>query len=114
MTNPIAALIAQARHALVGGAEGVNPSASFALGGWEYALIPLGIIAVVFVARRRRVPPRGAADLREPLSAAQNACARAAAAAALSAAAIASRSTSFGVATSTRKRSSASIRRSHA
>lgn len=48
MTNPIAALIAQARHALVGGAEGVNPSASFALGGWEYALIPLGIIAVVF------------------------------------------------------------------
>ncbi len=48
MTNPIAALIAQARHALVGGAEGVNPSAAFALGGWEYALIPLGIILVVF------------------------------------------------------------------
>ncbi len=48
MTNPIAALIAQARHALVGGYEGVNPSASFALGGWEYALIPLGIILVVF------------------------------------------------------------------
>ncbi len=48
MTNPIAALIAQARHALVGGAEGVNPSASFALGGWEYALIPLGIIFAVF------------------------------------------------------------------
>jgi ABC-2 type transport system permease protein len=49
MTNPIAALIAQARHALVGGHEGVNPSAAFALGGWEYALIPLGIILVVFV-----------------------------------------------------------------
>jgi ABC-2 type transport system permease protein len=49
MTNPIAALIAQARHALVGGPEGVNPSAAFALGGWEYALIPLGIILVVFV-----------------------------------------------------------------
>jgi ABC-2 type transport system permease protein len=49
MTNPIAALIAQARHALVGGAEGANPSAAFALGGWEYALIPLGIILVVFV-----------------------------------------------------------------
>jgi len=49
MTNPIAALIAQARHALVGGGEGVNPSAAFALGGWEYAMIPLGIIAVVFV-----------------------------------------------------------------
>jgi ABC-2 type transport system permease protein len=48
MTNPVAALIAQARHALVGGGEGVNPSASFALGGWEYALIPLGIILVVF------------------------------------------------------------------
>jgi ABC-2 type transport system permease protein len=48
MTNPVAALIAQARHALVGGGEGVNPSAAFALGGWEYALIPLGIILVVF------------------------------------------------------------------
>jgi len=48
MTNPIAALIAQARHALVGGGEGVNPSAAFALGGWEFALIPLGIILVVF------------------------------------------------------------------
>ncbi len=48
MSNPIAALIAQARHALVGGHEGVNPSAAFALGGWEYALIPLGIILVVF------------------------------------------------------------------
>ena len=49
MSNPIAALIAQARHALVGGAEGVNPSAAFALGGWQYALIPLGIIVAVFV-----------------------------------------------------------------
>ncbi len=49
MTNPVAALIAQARHALVGGHEGVNPSAAFALGGWEYTLIPLGIILVVFV-----------------------------------------------------------------
>jgi ABC-2 type transport system permease protein len=48
MTSPIAALIAQARHALVGGPEGVNPSAALALGGWEYVLIPLGIIAVVF------------------------------------------------------------------
>ena len=48
MTNPIAAVIAQARHALVGGHEGVNPSAAFALGGWEYALIPVGIILVVF------------------------------------------------------------------
>ena len=48
MSNPIAALIAQARHALVGGGEGVNPSAAFALGGWEYALIPLGIILAVF------------------------------------------------------------------
>ncbi len=50
MTNPIAALVAQARHALVGSAstQGVDPSAAFALGGWEYALIPLGIILVVF------------------------------------------------------------------
>jgi ABC-2 type transport system permease protein len=48
MTNPIAALIAQARHALVGGHEGVNPSAAFALGGWEFALIPVAIILAVF------------------------------------------------------------------
>ena len=50
MMNPIAALIAQARHALVGGTtEGANPSAAYALGGWEYIAIPLGIIAFVFV-----------------------------------------------------------------
>jgi len=50
MTNPIAALIAQARHALVRGTtEGANPSAAYALGGWEYIAIPLGIIAFVFV-----------------------------------------------------------------
>jgi len=48
MSNPIASLVAQARHALVGGHEGVNPSAAFALGGWEYVLIPVGIIFVVF------------------------------------------------------------------
>jgi ABC-2 type transport system permease protein len=48
MTNPIAAIIAQARHALVGGPEGVNPSAAVALGGSIYVLIPLGIIALVF------------------------------------------------------------------
>ena len=50
MMNPIAALIAQARHALVRGTtEGANPSAAYALGGWEYIAIPLGIIAFVFV-----------------------------------------------------------------
>ena len=49
MMNPIASLIAQARHALVFGTEGQNPSAAYALGGWEYIAIPLGIIAVVFV-----------------------------------------------------------------
>jgi ABC-2 type transport system permease protein len=50
MMNPIASLIAQARHALVPlGTEGANPSAAYALGGWEYIAIPLGIIAVVFV-----------------------------------------------------------------
>ena len=48
MVNPVAALIAQARHALVGGPLGANPSANFALGGWEYVMIPVGIIAVVF------------------------------------------------------------------
>jgi ABC-2 type transport system permease protein len=48
MSNPIASLIAQARHALVGGLDSVNPSASFALGGWVEVLIPLGIIVVVF------------------------------------------------------------------
>lgn len=48
MSSPVAALIAQARHALVGGPEGANPSAVFALGGWEFALIPLGIILAVF------------------------------------------------------------------
>jgi ABC-2 type transport system permease protein len=50
MLNPIAALIAQARHALVPlGTEGANPSAAYALGGWEYIAIPLGIIAFLFV-----------------------------------------------------------------
>jgi ABC-2 type transport system permease protein len=50
MMNPIAALIAQARHALVRGTtEAANPSAAYALGGWEYIAIPLGIIAFVFV-----------------------------------------------------------------
>ena len=50
MMNPIAALIAQARHALVPlGTEGQNPSAAYALGGWEWIAIPLGIIAFVFV-----------------------------------------------------------------
>jgi ABC-2 type transport system permease protein len=49
MMNPIASLIAQARHALVFGTEGQNPSAAYALGGWEFIAIPLGIIAVVFV-----------------------------------------------------------------
>jgi len=68
MASPIASLIAQARYALVGlvalpakglsGAQaamlgahspGVNPSAAYALGGWVYVLIPVGIIVFVFV-----------------------------------------------------------------
>jgi ABC-2 type transport system permease protein len=49
MMNPIASLIAQARHALVIGTEGQNPSAAYALGGWEYIAIPVGIIAFLFV-----------------------------------------------------------------
>jgi ABC-2 type transport system permease protein len=48
MSNPIAALIAQARHALVGGLNSINPSAAFALGGWVEVLIPIGIIVAVF------------------------------------------------------------------
>ena len=69
MCNPIAALIAQARHALVGGAtEGANPSAAYALGGWEYIAIPLGIIALRLRARRVGLQPRGAPDRGEPVS----------------------------------------------
>ena len=50
MANPIAALIAQARRALVGGQyPGYNPSAAYALGGRVYVLIPLAIIVLVFV-----------------------------------------------------------------
>jgi ABC-2 type transport system permease protein len=49
MVNPVAALVAEARRALVAGHQNVNPSASYALGGTELALIPLAIIAVVFV-----------------------------------------------------------------
>jgi ABC-2 type transport system permease protein len=51
MVNPVAAIIAQTRRALVGvtpGVQGANPSAALALGGAEYVLIPLGIIFVVF------------------------------------------------------------------
>jgi len=49
MANPIAALIAQARTALVGGNANANPSAAYALGGRVYVLIPLAIIVLVFI-----------------------------------------------------------------
>jgi ABC-2 type transport system permease protein len=49
MLNPIASLIAQARHALVFAPNNANPSAAYALGGWEFIAIPLGIIAFLFV-----------------------------------------------------------------
>ena len=49
MVNPIATIIAQARHALVGGTQGANPSASAALGGGQFVLIPLAIVAFVFI-----------------------------------------------------------------
>jgi ABC-2 type transport system permease protein len=68
MASPIASLIAQARYALVGlvplpspglsrsaattlgmHSPGVNPSAAYALGGWVYVLIPVGISVFVFV-----------------------------------------------------------------
>jgi ABC-2 type transport system permease protein len=52
MANPVAAIIAQARNALVGPdpvLQGANPSAATALGGAEWVLIPLAIIVVVFL-----------------------------------------------------------------
>ena len=49
MVSPIATIIAQARHALVGGAPGATPSAVAALGGTAEVLIPLAIVAFVFV-----------------------------------------------------------------
>jgi ABC-2 type transport system permease protein len=48
MVNPVAALVAEGRRALVAGQQNVNPSASYALGGTVKALIPVAIIAVVF------------------------------------------------------------------
>jgi ABC-2 type transport system permease protein len=48
MVNPVAALVAEGRRALVAGQQNVNPSASYALGGTGKALIPVAIIAVVF------------------------------------------------------------------
>jgi len=48
MINPVASLIAEARRALVGGAQNANPSASYALGSTGRALIPVAIIAAVF------------------------------------------------------------------
>jgi ABC-2 type transport system permease protein len=49
MVSPIATIIAQARHALVGGAPGATPSAVAALGGTAEVLIPLAIVVFVFV-----------------------------------------------------------------
>ena len=49
MVSPIATIIAQARHALVGGPPGATPSAVAALGGTADVLIPLAIIASVFL-----------------------------------------------------------------
>jgi ABC-2 type transport system permease protein len=48
MVNPVAALVAEGRRALVAGQQNVNPSASYALGGTVKALIPVAIIAVIF------------------------------------------------------------------
>jgi ABC-2 type transport system permease protein len=49
MVSPIATIIAQARHALVGGAPGATPSAVAALGGTAEVLIPLAIVVFVFL-----------------------------------------------------------------
>ncbi len=49
MANPVAALIAEARRALVAGAQNTNPSVAYALGGTKYALIPVAIIVFVFL-----------------------------------------------------------------
>jgi ABC-2 type transport system permease protein len=46
MVNPLAALIQQARHAIVGSSQ---PSAAEAIGGAPRLLIPLGIILATFV-----------------------------------------------------------------
>ena len=48
MCNPLAAIMAQLRKALVGGSNRLEPSAAFALGGGVRLLIPLSLIAVTF------------------------------------------------------------------
>lgn len=63
MLNPLAALIQQARHAIVGPSQ---PSAAEAIGGAERLLIPLGIILITFalgVWIFRRMAPRIAEEL---------------------------------------------------
>ena len=58
MFNPFAALLQQARHALI---DPSHPSASEAIGGVEWLLVPAGLVAVVcFVAQRyfRRHAPK--------------------------------------------------------
>jgi ABC-2 type transport system permease protein len=44
MCNPLATILVQARHAVVGHA----PSASYAIGGTAWLAIPIGIVAVIF------------------------------------------------------------------
>jgi ABC-2 type transport system permease protein len=46
MTNPITAVLTQARHALI---DPAAPSAAEAIGGTARLLIPLGVVAVAFV-----------------------------------------------------------------
>ena len=63
MMNPLAAVVQQARHALV---DPSHPSAAQAAGGAEYLLIPAGITLLVFVVGAqvfRRRAPRMAEEL---------------------------------------------------
>jgi len=60
MANPIATVITQVRHAVV---DPSAPSAAAVAGGWEYLLVPLGIVLATFalgLAVFRRESPRAA------------------------------------------------------
>jgi ABC-2 type transport system permease protein len=63
MSNPFAAALQQARHAVV---DPSYLSASHSIGGWDYMLIPLGVTVVLLVLGFlvfRRIAPTIAEDL---------------------------------------------------
>ena len=61
MLNPFAAILQQARHALIAPS---HPSAAEAIGDPVLLLIPLAIAVLVVVLGYRRLQPDGAADRR--------------------------------------------------